>query len=81
MIALLKEEKDLSGLLINAIRELWVTLEDIRKSVEGLIQRIKKQVRLNERNEKGTKVSLFSICDQTLIYANWVVMPHSTKKF
>ena len=60
MMASLKEEKELSGLLINTIRELPVILEDIRKAPEkdGFIQQLKK-VRLNERNEKGTKVSPF----------------------
>ena len=57
MIASLKEEKEFSGLPINTIRELPVTLEEIRKAAEtdGFIQQIKKQFRLNERNEKGQK--------------------------
>ena len=33
-MASLKEEKELSGLLINTICELLVTIEDIRKAVE-----------------------------------------------
>ena len=56
VMALLKEEKGLSGLLINTIRESPFTLEDIRKAAEmdGFTQQIKNQVRLNESNEKGT---------------------------
>ena len=71
-----------SLLLINTIRELPITLEDIRKAAEtdGFIQQIKRQVRFNERNEKGSKVSPFSICDQTLMYPDRVVIPHSYKK-
>ena len=34
VIASLKEEKELSGLLINTIQEFPVTLEDIRKAAE-----------------------------------------------
>ena len=81
LLALLKEEKELSGLLINTIQELLVTLTDIRKAAEmdGFIQQIKKQVSLNGRNER-TKMSPFSICDQTLMYADRVVMPHSLQK-
>ena len=57
VITLLKEEKELSGLQINTIRELQVTLENIRKAakMDSFIQQIKKQVRLNEINKKGTK--------------------------
>ena len=82
VIASLKVEKELSGLLINTIRELPVTLEDIKKAAEtdAFIRQRKKQVRLNERNKKGTTVSPFSICDQTLMYADRVVMPHSLQK-
>ena len=35
---------------------------------------------MNERNEKGTKVSLFSISNQTLMYTDKVIMPHSLQK-
>ena len=34
MIAALREEKELSGLLCNTIRELPVTLDDINKAAE-----------------------------------------------
>ena len=76
VIESLKEEKELSGLLINTIQELPVTVEDTRKAAEkdGFIQQIKKQVRWNERNKKVTKESPFSICKHTLMYA------YSTKK-
>ena len=69
-IVSLNEENELSALLINIIRELQVNLEDIRKATEtdSFIQQIKKQVKMNERNEKGTKVSTFSTCDQTIMY-------------
>ena len=73
--------KKLSGLLINTIRKLPVTLENIRKTAgtDIFIQQIKKQVRLNEET-KREQVSPFSICDQTLMYADRVVMPYSLQK-
>ena len=48
--------------------------------MDGFIQQMKKQVRLNERNKKGTKVPPFSICDQTLMYTDRVVMPDTLQK-
>ena len=54
MIAALREEKELSGLLCNTIRELPVTLDDINKATETdeFIVKMKKQVQLNEKSKK-----------------------------
>ena len=76
VIAALREEKELSGLLCNTIRELPVTLDDINKAAETdeFIVKMKKQVQLNEKSEKDLKISPFSICSQTLMYADRVVI-------
>ena len=67
VIASLKEEKELSEILVNTIRELLVMPEDIKKAakMDKFIICMKKQVRWNEKKKKGRKVSPFSICDET----------------
>ena len=76
VIAALREEKELSRLLCNTIRELPVTLDDINKAAETdkFIVKMKKQVQLNEKLKKDWKISPFSICSQTLMYADRVVI-------
>ena len=82
VIAALREEKELSGLLCNTIRELPVTLDDINKAAETdeFIVKMKKQVQLNEQSKKDLKVSPFSICSQTLMYADRVVIPTTLQR-
>ena len=77
VIAALREEKELSGLLCNTIRELPVILDDIKKAAETdeFIVKMKKQVQLNEKSKKDLKIPPFSICSQTLMYADRVVIP------
>ena len=64
VIAALREEKELSGLLCNTIRELPVTLDDINKAAETdeFIVKMKKQMQLNEKSKKDLKILPFSIC-------------------
>lgn len=52
VMAALRDESELSGLLCNIIRELPVTLEDVKKSKRTMIslKKMKKQVWLNEKN-------------------------------
>ena len=52
VIVVLRNE--LSGLLCNTIKELLVTLEDVKKAVENndFIQKMKKQVWLNKKIKK-----------------------------
>ena len=61
VIAALRGEKELSGLLCNTIRELPVTLDDINKAAETdeFIVKMKKQVQLNEKSKKDLKISPF----------------------
>lgn len=76
VIAALRDESELLGLLCNTIRELPVTLDDVKKAAENddFIKKMKKQVWLNEETIKGMSVSPFSICDHVLLYADRVVM-------
>ena len=80
VIAALHAESEVKGVLCNAIKELPVTLEEIRKRAESdaFIKKIKEQVGLKKRNEKG--VSAFSICDNILLYADRVVVPQVLQK-
>ena len=82
VIAALREEKELSGLLCNTIRELQVTLDDINKAAETdeFIVKMKKQVQLNEKSKKDSKISPFSICSQTLMYADSRHTDHTTEE-
>ena len=82
VISALREEKELSGVLCNAIRELPVTLDDINKAAETdeFIVKMKKQVQLNEQSKKDLKISPFSICSQTLMYADRVVIPNTLQR-
>lgn len=49
-----------------------MTLDDINKAAETdeFIVKMKKQVQLNEKSKKDSIISPFSICSQTLMYAD-----------
>ena len=81
VIAALRQEQELTEVLINTISELPVTLEEIKKAAKSdeYIINMNKQVKGNEKNKK-LKVSPFSICDETLMYAQRVVIPHVLRK-
>ena len=81
VIASLKE-KELSEILVSTIRELLVTVEDKKKApkTSEFIICVKRQMRRNEKKKKGRKVSLFSICDETVMYVDRVVMPRVLQK-
>ena len=76
VIAALKQEQELKAVLINTVSELLVTLEEIKKAAKAdkYIINMNKQVKGNETNKK-LNVSPFSICDETLMYAQRVVIP------
>ena len=82
VIAALKDETEINEVLCNTIRELPVTLEKIKKAAEtdDFIKKTKDQIRMNQRNRKEKKISAFSMCDNTLMYADRVVMPKSLQK-
>ena len=79
VIAALKLEQELMEELINT--ELPVTLEEIKKAAktDEYIMNMSKQVKGNEKNKK-LKVSPFSICDETLMYVQRVVIPCVLRK-
>ena len=59
-----------------------MTLEDIKREAEKdeFIRKVKKYVWLNERYKKGSKISLFSIYNQVLLYVNRVVISSLLQK-
>lgn len=81
VIAALTEEKEISGLLLNTVRELPVTLDQIKKEAEKdhYIVNLKSQTRWNKKQKKGTQISPFSICDNTLMYADRIVILKSLR--
>ena len=81
VIAALKQEQELMEVLINTISELPVTLEEIKKAAKTDEYRINmsKQMKGNKKNKK-LKVSPFSIHDETLMYAQRVVIPCILRK-
>ena len=76
VIAALKQEQELKEVLINTVNELPVMLEEIKKTakMDEYIIDMNKQVKGNEKNKK-LNVLPFSICDETLMYAQKVVIP------
>ena len=76
VIAALKAEK-VKDMLCNTVKELLVTLDEIRGKAENyaFIKKMKKQVRLKKRNKNTKTILAFSICDDVLLYADWEVMP------
>ena len=82
VIAALKQEQELKELLINTVSKLPVKLEEIKKAAktDEYIINMNKQVKGNEKNKKNLKVSPFSICDETLMYAQRVVIPCVLRK-
>ena len=79
VIAALREEKEIASVLFNTVRELPVTLMDIQREAErdDFIKKMKNQVRWSERNKKEKQISPFSICENTLLYADRVVIPRT----
>ena len=77
VIGVLKAEKEVKDLLCNTVKELPVTLEEIRGKAENdaFIKKMKMQVRLKERNKNTKSISAFSIFDDVLLYAERVVIP------
>ena len=81
VIAALKQEQELMEVLINTVSELPFTMEEIKKAAktDEYIINMNKQVKGNEKNKK-LKVSPFSICDETLMYAQRIVIPRVFRK-
>ena len=82
VIAALKDENECSNLVCNTIRELPVTLEEIKKEAvkDDFIKKMKNQVRWTEKNKKVIKISPFSICEDILMYAERIVIPQVLRR-
>ena len=61
VIAALKDENECANLVCNAIRELPVTLEEVKKEAvkDEFITKMKNRVRYTEKNKKGRQISPF----------------------
>ena len=82
VIASLKDENECSNLMCNTIRELPVTIEEIRKEAvkDEFIKKMKNRVRWTEKNKKARLISPFSICEDILMYADRIVIPHVLRR-
>ena len=82
VIAALKDENECSKVLCNTIRELPVTLDQIKKEAvkDDFIKKMKNRIRWTEKNKKENKVSPFSICEDILMYADRIVIPQVLRR-
>ena len=80
VIAALRDEEDLKEAMCRAIRELPVTLDEIKIQAkkDSFIKKIKEQLIVKDR--ASMKTSAFSTCDEVLLYAGRVVMPFVLQK-
>ena len=77
VIASLRSERDCSSILFDTVKELPVTLDDIRKEAESdnFIRETKGKLQTGEH-----VAELFSICDQVLLYQERVVVSATLQK-
>lgn len=77
VIAALRDETDFKEALCNAIRELPVTLDEIRIKAgkDEFIKKMKEEVISKKKYKTSRNSSAYSICDEVLLYAGRVVMP------
>ena len=73
----LKAEKGVKDMLCNTVKEMSITLDEIRGKAENdaFIKKMKIQMRLKKQNKNTKSISSFSICDDVLLYTDWVVIP------
>ena len=78
VIASLRTERDLKTFLCNTVRELPVTLDEIRKEAEtdDFITQTKAKLLLKDQPISDT----FSICDEVLLYSERVVIPATLQR-
>ena len=69
----LKAEKEVEDMLCNTVKKLLVTLDEIRRKAENDL--FIKKMKMQERNKTTKSMSAFSICDDVLLFADWIVMP------
>ena len=72
VIASLRTEVEVKNTLCNTVRELPITLDEIKEKVfDDFIKEIK-----NKINDKDQQVSdAYSICNEVVMYGDWVVLP------
>ena len=77
VIASLRSKRDYSSILFNTVKELPVTLDDIRKEAESddFIKETKGKLLTDEQ-----VAEVFSTCDQVLLYRERVVVPATLQK-
>ena len=80
IIASLKEENECEDLVCKTIRELPVTLAEIKKEAEKDEFITKSKHRVKNTSKNGKQISPFSICDDLLMYADRIVIPAVLRK-
>ena len=77
VIASLRSERDYSSILFNTVKELPVTLDDIREKAESddFIRETKGKLQTDEQ-----VAEVFLTCDQVLLYRERVVVPATIQK-
>ena len=81
VIAALSTEMEIKQVLCNTVKELPVTLEEIKfkAKFDKFITEKKKEI-MGQINNKSDQDKIFSICDGVLLYGERVVIPSVLKK-
>ena len=83
IIASLKGESEMKGVLVNTVRELPVKAEEtkVKSETDDLIKKMKGQVRFKEENKTDLPgCNYYSIYDGILMFVEHVVIPLSLQK-
>ena len=82
---MIRAKNEIKNVLYDTVRELPITLEEIRIKLEkdDFIIKMKKQISFKEKNEQMniTRSNTFSLCNNLLIYAERIAMPALLQKF
>ena len=72
MIAAIKAKNETKNVLRGAIRELLITLDEIRLTSQNddFMLKMKDQITSKVKNRKGNKNNTFSICDGVMMHAD-----------
>ena len=73
VIASLRTERDINNVLCNTVRELPVTLEEIKR--EALKDEFIRQTKERLENEDQQVTNAYTLCDGVLLYRDRVVVP------
>lgn len=79
VIVAIRAENEINN-IYNTVRELPITLEEIRINFEkdNCIMKIKKQLRFKGKNTTGNNA--FSLCNNVLMYVERIVIPASLQR-